>query len=209
MSSSYPHLYLIGLTGNIACGKSTVLRELEALGAATCDADAVVRALQAPGQPVYHAILAAFGPEMATEPGGPLDRARLGGLVFRDAAKLRQLEALVHPAVRAALDEWLRGLAPTSDGARRVAVIDAIKLIENNWPAVCDAVWVVTCPPAQQLERLMQTRGLSEEEAQVRIDAQPPQSEKVARADVVIDNGGALEATLAQVRAAWAHILSL
>lgn len=198
---------LIGLTGNIACGKSTVLAELVALGALAIDADQVVRGLQQPGQQAYEAIIAAFGAEMAVAPGGPLDRPRLGALVFGNPESLRQLEALIHPAVHTAIQAWLRGIPPAPEGQPRpVAVIDAIKLIEAGWPAVCDAVWVVACTPEQQLERLMRTRGLSREDALARIGAQPVQAEKIARADVVIDNSGTLDATLGQVRAAWARI---
>lgn len=203
--STYAHLYLIGLTGNIACGKSTVLARLGSLGAHVLDADAVTRQLQQPGQPVYEAIVAAFGSGALATPGGPLDRAALGAIVFRDPAELRRLEAIVHPAVHSAIDAWLRAL-PGSPEAREVAVIDAIKLIEAGWPAVCDALWVVVCPPEQQLARLITTRGMSEEEARLRIEAQPPQSEKAARADVVIDNGGSLEETIRQVQEAWGRI---
>lgn len=189
--------YIIGLTGNIACGKSTVLAMLQARGAAVIDADRVTHELQRPGQAVYGQIVQEFGPAILTEPGGPIDRRALGAIVFRDQAALRRLEAIVHPAVREHILAWLTALDT------RVAIIDAIKLLEGGWKDRCDAIWVVTSTPEQQLARLVATRGMSEDEARTRIAAQPPQSEKVAQADVVIDNSGPLDQTERQVEAAW------
>ncbi|HEU4326963.1 MAG TPA: dephospho-CoA kinase [Roseiflexaceae bacterium] len=201
-----PSLYLIGLTGNIACGKSTVLALLAQRGAAVIDADRVTHELQQPGQPVYTRIVETFGSEILVAPNGPIDRRRLGAIVFTDPARLRQLEQIVHPAVRATITAWLeQQAAAVPPGARQVAVIDAIKLLEAGWKQVCDAIWVVTCPPEQQEARLVATRGMTPEEARTRIAAQPPQAEKVTLADVVIDNGGTLEQTHAQVEAAWAQ----
>jgi dephospho-CoA kinase len=200
--------FLIGLTGGIACGKSTVLAMLAALGARTIDADRVTHQLQAPGTPVYQQILAAFGPEILAGEGGPIDRRKLGAIVFADEARLRQLEQIVHPAVRAAIRAFLAQLAATAGERRPIAVIDAIKLIESGWAAECDQVWVVTCPEAQQVARLMTTRGMSAAEARQRIAAQPPQESRLERASVVIDNGGAQEATRAQVEAAWQGVLA-
>ncbi|MEM8534078.1 MAG: dephospho-CoA kinase [Chloroflexota bacterium] len=198
--------YLIGMTGNIACGKSTVLAMLADHGAHVIDADAVVHKLQAPGQPVYAQIVEAFGPDILTEVGGPIDRPRLGAMVFSSPDELRKLEQIVHPAVRAHNLAWIEDIRQQGGG---VAVIDAIKLLESGWKAHCDAIWVVTCQPEQQLERLMRDRGMSEEEAHTRMDAQPPQAEKVAQADVVIDNSGTLGATQQQVDAAWEAIKGL
>ena len=210
MAKSYPNLYLIGLTGNIACGKSTVLAMLSALGARTVDADPVTHRVQQPGTPVYEQIVAAFGRGTATAPDGPLDRRKLGEIVFGDAAALARLERIVHPAVQAELQAWLKNVAhSTGHGTREqprlspVAVVDAIKLLERGWKAEADAIWVVTCAPEQQLERLMTTRGLSRAEAERRIAAQPPQAEKVVQAHVVIDNSGSQSATREQVERAW------
>jgi dephospho-CoA kinase len=216
----YHGIYLIGLTGNIACGKSTVVAMLRGLGAHVIDADRVTHELQQPGAPVYAQIVAAFGAGILAEPGGPIDRRALGAVVFADPAALRRLEQIVHPAVHDRILAWLDSLK--DEGGRRedeiapnlhpssfilhpsqVAVIDAIKLLEAGWKPVCDAVWVVTCAPEQQLARLMATRGMSEAEARTRIAAQPPQAEKVAQADVVIDNSGTLAETRRQVEAAW------
>ena len=205
-------VYLIGLTGNIACGKSVVLDMLSALGAHVLDADRVTHELQAPGEPVYHAIVTEFGASILTAPGGPIDRRALGAIVFADPAALRRLEQIVHPAVHARIEAWLETLGvgslqpPTPISHPPVAVIDAIKLLESGWKPLCDAIWVVTCTPEQQVARLVATRGLSEGEAQVRVAAQPPQADKVAQADVVIDTSGSLEETRRQVEAAWRGI---
>jgi len=188
--------YLIGLTGNIACGKSTVLRELRRLGAATLDADLVAHQVMQPGTPAHAAIARAFGLGVLG-PSGEIDRPALGATVFDDPTALARLEAIVHPAVLAHTWEWLAGVTA------EVAVIDAIKLIEAGMADRCDEVWVVTCPEGEQVRRLMEYRGLSHEEALLRIRAQPPQAEKVARADVVIDNSGQPEQVRARVRAAW------
>ncbi|WP_352428008.1 dephospho-CoA kinase [Thermoflexus sp.] len=188
---------LIGLTGNIACGKSTVARMLAEMGAAVIDADAVAHAVIRKGTPTYEAIVRRFGPEILG-PDGEIDRRRLGDRVFRDPAALRDLEAIVHPAVLAAIQERLAA------GVEAPAVvIEAIKLIESGFARACDTLWVVTCPEREQVRRLMAERGLSEEEAWVRIRAQPPPEEKIRLADEVIDNGGDLEATRRQVEAAW------
>ncbi|MCS6881489.1 MAG: dephospho-CoA kinase [Oscillochloridaceae bacterium] len=203
----HPNVYLIGLTGGIACGKSTVLAMLADLGARTIDADRVTHDLQAPGMPVYEQIVAAF-PEAAPEPGAPLDRRRLAALVFSDPQRLRQLEQIVHPAVRLELRNFIEAVGRAAGPAERpVVVIDVVKLIESGWAQVCDEVWVVTAPEEQQVSRLMATRGMSEAEARQRIGAQTSQAERLAHATVVIDNGDSLAATRAQVEAAWQAML--
>ena len=194
-----PRPYLIGLTGNIACGKSTVLAQLAGYGAEVIDADRVVHELQRPGQPVWAAIREAFGTGVLA-PDGALDRRALGAIVFADPAALARLESLTHPAVR----EWIEARVAASRAP--VVVIDAIKLLESGLADGCDEVWVVTCPPEQQLARLMARNGFAEEEARRRIAAQPPQAQKVARADLVIANDGTLEELRARVAAAWAAL---
>lgn len=197
--------YIIGLTGNIACGKSTVVQTLADAGVHTIDADAVTRHLQQPGQPVYDAIVTAFGAGILL-PDGTLDRKALGAIVFADPVQLTRLEHLIHPVVRQHILDWLAALPSGSPAVPTIAVIDAIKLIESGWPAHCDAVWVVTAPRASQISRLMQTRGLSEADAILRIDAQAPQAAKAARADVVFANTGALDSLQTLVRSALAAV---
>ncbi len=193
-----PGRYLIGLTGNIAVGKSTVLALVRAWGARTIDADRVAHQVMA--TPVVRgAITRAFGPDVLAA-DGEVDRGALGRIVFRDAKAMSRLEAIVHPAVGPAIDALIaRALEP-------VVVIEAIKLIEAGLYRRYDALWVVTAPPEQQAARLMQARGLTEAEAWLRIEAQPPQAEKVALADVVIDNRGDPDALERQVRAAWERV---
>lgn len=210
----HPGIYLIGLTGGIACGKSTVLAMLAALGARTIDADRVTHRLQQPGTPVYQAIVNTFGLQIVSTPGGPIDRRKLGAIVFNDPAALKRLEAIVHPAVRAEIRRFLDEVAGAGKYATRlrpverpIVVIDAIKLIESGWADQCDQVWVVMCSPEQQIERLMTTRGMLLAEAQARVAAQPPQESRFSRAHVIIDNSGSQAQTRAQVEAAWQQAL--
>lgn len=191
--------YLIGLTGNIATGKSTVAKMLQDLGATVIDADALVHELQRPGTPAYDAIVAAFGRGILDR-AGTIDRKALGTIVFTDPDRLRVLESILHPAV--AIESQRRIAA----AATRVVVYEAIKLIEAGRTEMCDAIWVVTARPEVQLERLMRTRHLSEADARQRIDAQPPQTEKLKHATVVIDNSGDLDETRQHVRAAFEAI---
>jgi len=188
--------YVIGLTGNIACGKSLVLNALAELGAHPIDADQVARELMRPGSPVLDEVARAFGPAIL-KPDGNLDRRALAGIVFNDPKQLHRLETIVHPPVVKLIRERL------TESRAAVVVIDAIKLFEASLATDCDEVWVVTCRPEQQLSRLMARDGLSEQEARARMSAQSPQAEKVRRATRVIDNSGTVEETLAQVRTAW------
>lgn len=191
--------HVIGLTGNIAVGKTTVCNILLGLGAQIIDADSLVHGLLRRGQAVHEQVVAAFGASIL-RPDGEIDRPALGRIVFADAAALARLEAIVHPAVEALIQ------AEIAASSAPVIVVDAVKLIESGLSARCDAVWVVTAQPEQQLARLTQQRGLSPADAWQRINAQPPQERKIAQADVVIDNSGDIAATEAQVRAAWGTI---
>ena len=191
--------YLIGLTGNIATGKSTVAKMLEDLGAAVIDADALVHELQRKGTPVYDDIVAAFGPGILDQVG-EIDRKALGAIAFADPAQLRKLESIVHPAV------LLESVRRITEAATPVVVYEAIKLIEAGRAEMCDALWVVTARSEVQLQRLMRDRHMSEDEARQRIEAQPPQSEKIKLATVVIDNSGTREDTRQQVVAAYRAI---
>ena len=191
--------YVIGLTGNIGTGKSTVGRMLAELGARVIDADQVAHEAMRPGGPAFQAVLDAFGPSILGADGS-IDRVRLGGIVFRDAAALKRLEALVHPAVIAEVD------ARIARAEEPVVVVEAIKLIEAGMHRRYDALWVITAPRELQIARLMRERGLTEEEAMLRVDAQPPQEEKAARADVVIVNDGGLDELWQRVEEEWSRI---
>ena len=191
--------HVIGLTGNIACGKSTVVTMLRELGAETIDGDAVVHELMGPGSPLAPRIRAAFG-DAVIRGDGSIDRPALGRIVFSDPAALRRLEEITHPPVLA------RKRARIHEPGPDVLVLDAIKLFEAGMAADCDEVWVVICAREQQIARLMARNGIVHAEAERRIDAQPPQAEKIARADVVIDNSDTLERTRAQVLAQWQRL---
>jgi dephospho-CoA kinase len=190
---------VIGLTGNIGTGKSTVAAMLAELGAEVIDADRVAHEVMQAGTPGHRRVIEAFGPDVL-DPHGEIDRARLGDIVFADPAALMRLEAIVHPATLEAID---RRVAAISAG---VVVIEAIKLIESGMADGCDSVWVTTCRPEQQVHRIMGGRGLTRAQAEQRVRAQPPQEEKIARADVVIDTAGSLSHTRAQVQAAWERL---
>lgn len=191
--------YLIGLTGNIATGKSEVGRILSRFGARVIDADRVAHEVMEPQGPAYGPVVEAFGPGILAEDGA-IDRAKLGDIVFRDAEALRRLEAAVHPATIA---EVGRRITRSSEP---VVVVEAIKLIEAGMHRLYDALWVVTAPRPLQIERLVESRGLSEAEAALRVDAQPPQEEKVRVADRVFVNDGTLAELENKVHAAWEEI---
>jgi dephospho-CoA kinase len=191
--------FLIGLTGNIATGKSEVARILERLGARVIDADKVAHEVMAPGGPAYEAVLQAFGQQILAA-DGTLDRAKLGAIVFRDPKALRRLERAVHPATKARVDELV---ARTSEP---VVVVEAIKLIEAGMHRRCDQLWVVTTPRWLQIRRLVEQRGMSEEEAALRVDAQPPQQQKVVLADCLFVNDGSLDQLTRNVTEAWRQI---
>jgi len=197
--------YLIGLTGNVATGKSLVARMLSELGAYVIDADALVHDLEQKGTPVYNAIVAAFGAGILCA-NGEIDRAKLGARVFSNPQALRRLEAIVHPAVAGQVERQIAGIKARAPNGKTVIVVEAIKLIEVGLHKRCDALWVVTCRPGLQLDRLMRTRGLGEADARLRIVAQPPQSEKAALADVLIENNGTIDDLRAQVLHHWEQV---
>ena len=190
---------LIGLTGNIATGKSVVARMLAELGADVIDADRVAHEVMAPGGPAYDTVVNAFGREILAS-NGVIDREKLGEIVFRDADALRRLEAAVHPATIAAVTQRI------SEAREPVVVVEAIKLIEAGMHQGYDELWVVTAPRSLQIERLVGTRGMTEEAASLRVDSQPPQEEKAAVADRVITNDGALDVLRERVEEAWSEI---
>ncbi len=192
------HRFVLGVTGNIATGKSTVVAMLAESGATMIDADRVYHELIAPGQPLLERIRERFGAGVIGADGA-LDRKALGGIVFNDAAALANLDRLTHPAVIAAIDARVAAM-------RGVVVIDAVKLIESGHAECCDQVWLVVAEPDQQAVRLMARSGLTRADAERRVAAQPPLGPKIARADVVIDNSGTLDATQVQVAAAWQRL---
>ncbi len=196
MSEAYPDKTIIGLTGNIAVGKSLALAQLAALGAATIDADAVAHAVMRAGGPAYAPVLAAFGHGILGA-DGEIDRAALGAIVFADDAQLRRLEAISHPAIRQEIDRLIR------EAEADVVAIEAIKLLEGGLKNLVDAVWVVNASEARQLGRLLDQRGLTRAQAARRIALQNSQADKLRQAHVVIENEGDIEDLRAQVTRAW------
>jgi dephospho-CoA kinase len=189
---------IIGLTGNIACGKTSVGQMLLELGAERyIDADAVVHHLYEGGQPIALQVQEAFGPTVIAADGS-VDRKALGAVVFQNPEAMQRLERIVHPAVGTAL---MQELATVS--ASGIAIIDAVKLLEGGSGALCQSKWLVICPEEQERARLMARNHMSEEEASARIRAQPSIAARLPLVDEVIDNGGSLEETRRQVAAAF------
>jgi dephospho-CoA kinase len=197
--SNWPGKYVIGLTGNIATGKSVVRKMLEHLGAYSIDADALSHRAIAKGAPGFQKVLDTFG-KWILGSDGEIDRAKLGRLVFNDPEALQQLELIVHPLVEKAIDVMIKR------ASQPVIVLEAIKLLEGTLAEGCDAIWVTYAPESIQKARLIQRRNLSENDALQRIHSQPAQEVKTAAANVVIQNSASFEDTWKQVVAAWKGI---
>jgi len=193
---AWPGKFVIGLTGNIATGKSVVRKMLEHLGAYGIDADSLANRAIAKGSPGHQPVVETFG-KWVLSADGQIDRSRLGRMVFSDPEALERLEAIVHPLVREAIDILVRR------SKQKVIVIEAIKLLESGLGGLCDSIWVTYSPPEQQVARLTQKRGMSEALARQRMNAQTAQGKKAAKADAVIRNEGSFEDTWSQVVAAW------
>lgn len=190
---------IIGLTGGIASGKSTVSERLAALGAAIVDTDAIAHQLAMPGQPLWQRYRDHFGPAIL-QADQTLDRAAIARRVFAHPEERRWLDAAAHPLI---LAECRRQLAYWQAQACPVAVLDVPLLFEAGWDTMADVVWVVAVQPELQLERLMRRNSLSRQAASARVAAQLSLEEKCARADLVLDNNGTLEELRCQVDRAW------
>ncbi len=198
--SNWPGKFVIGLTGNIATGKSVVRRMLEHLGAYTIDADALTHRAYAKGAPGYQPVVDKFGKWLVNK-DGEIDRSKLGNLVFNDHEAMSQLEIIVHPLVRQATEMLIKR------STQPVVVIEAIKLLEGELRKVCDSIWVTNATEEIQVERLMRKRGMNREQAVERIHMQSAQSAKVAVANIVITNTGSYDDLWKQVSAAWKEIV--
>ena len=198
--SAWPGKYVIGLTGNIATGKSVVRKMLEHLGAFGIDADGISHQAMAKGGPAYNEIIKTFG-EFILGEDGQIDRTTLGQVAFSNPRALAKLEAILHPIVRQAVNIL------ATRATQKVIVIEAIKLLEGELVGSCDSIWVVNAPEVAQLTRLTHKRQLNNEQARARIVAQNPQSDKLKRANAIIQNAGGFEETWAQVQAAWNKFL--
>ncbi|MFW6689766.1 dephospho-CoA kinase [Streptomyces sp. MAR4 CNX-425] len=193
----------VGLTGGIGAGKSAVAELLASYGAVIVDSDKIAREVVEPGTAGLAAVVAEFGPDVLAA-DGTLDRAKLGGIVFADAGRREALNAIVHPLVRersAALTE--------AAGPDAVVVNDVPLLTENGLAGLYDVVVVVDVAPATQLDRLVRLRGMTEDEARARMAAQATRAERLAIADIVVDNDGTPAELAPRVREVWEQLVAL
>lgn len=187
----------VGLTGGIGAGKSEVSRLLASYGAVVVDADAIAREVVEPGTPGLAAVVAEFGEDVLAS-DGTLNRPRLGAIVFADPARLAALNAIVHPLVGSRSAELEAAAGPEA-----IVVHDVPLLTENGLAPLYDVVVVVDVSPATQIDRLVRLRGMTEDEVRSRMAAQADREERLAVADIVIDNDGPLVLLEPQVRAVW------
>jgi len=205
MVRSATSMLVVGLTGGIGSGKTTVARLLAAKGAVVVDADHLAREAVAPGTPGLAGVVSRFGPGVLARDGA-LDRPALAQVVFGDPDALADLNAIVHPAVRAAIDERLVELGVSGPA---VVVLEIPLLIESGRSYGASAVVVVDCPPEEALRRLIEGRGMEEADARRRMTAQVSRADRLGAAYIVIDNSGPLAAVSIEVDRAWAVITGL
>lgn len=200
-------MIIIGLTGNIGSGKSTVARRLLELGAQVLDSDIVTRELVAPGSPALAQIARAFGEAVLT-PQGQLDRDQMGAIIFKDPSARARLEAILHPLVEGVFKERIRQYRQSPHPAPAL-VLEVPLLIEANMHGMVDVVWLVAADQETQIRRVMARNGLTREQTLQRVAAQMPQEKKAAYAQEIIDNSGTPEDTLRQVDKLWQELLPL
>ena len=195
-------MVVVGLTGGICSGKSTVAAMFRGLGATVVDADQVAHEVVDPDQPLFEAVVSVFGREVVGA-DGRMDRRRLGAIVFADPKARRHLEEMLHPAI---ILECERRIRQAGVSGAAVCLLDAALLIESGWHARFDAVILVEASEAVRLDRVVRSRDLSQDEAMLRIRSQMPQQEKRRHAHYVIENEGPLEETERQVKAVWEQL---
>lgn len=206
--SSSSRLPVIGLTGGIASGKSTVSQMLALRGAHVIDADSVGHQVITPQGEAYPEVVAAFGREILEE-DGTISRPKLGAIVFAHPERLAELNAISHPRMAERMAREIDAVRLREGTARpSMVVLDAAILFEAGWDGLCDAVWTVEAPSQLAIARLIQRNGLTREEAQSRLDAQMSNAERAERADRVIRNDGSLEDLEQQVAALWEQTLA-
>jgi len=194
-------MIVMGLTGGIASGKSTVAETLRSYkGACHIDADAIAYELSEPGQPMWQSYVDHFGKEKALLPDGSLNRAGIGEIVFHHPEERSWMDGMAHPLIR---KEIQRRVEEAREAGKLVAILDVPLLFEVGWDKLVDKIWVVYVNPATQLSRLIARNGLTEEAAKARIASQMSLEEKASRADMIIDNNGGLQELLSQIERAW------
>ena len=198
-------MLIIGLTGNIASGKSIVSQYLKELGAEIIDADIIAREIVEPGTPALAEIREEFGQQVLNQ-DGTLNRKYLGSIVFADVQALKKLNQITHPRIREVIDSKIKKYT-INQSPERLLVIDAALLIEFGIHRMVDMVWVVQVKPDLQLQRVMQRDKLSEVQARHRIDSQMPQSEKIKYADKVIYNNSTVEELRSAVKRLWEEFI--
>jgi dephospho-CoA kinase len=191
--------FIIGLTGNIATGKSAVMKLAIERGALAVDADKIVHEILEDDVTVQGAIANIFGPTVR-QADGRIIRPALGKIVFGDPQAMRKLEAIIHPAVHRQV------ISRIEESQSSIVMIEAIKLLEGKLRGICHEIWVTRCSRERQLERLRICRGMDNETAVMRVDSQAPQGDKVLQADVVIDTNGVMDDTRQQFEQAWSSI---
>jgi dephospho-CoA kinase len=195
-------MYVIGLTGGIGSGKSTVAQMLQQKGAKLLSADAAGHEVYEPGRPAWREIVDAFGSDVVGA-DGKIDRKKLGPIVFSDPEQLRRLNAITHPRMKELMREKLEAARA---GGARIAVLEAALLFDAGWDDLADEVWVTVAPPEVAAERTAERSGISVEEALSRIGTQMSSEERVARSQVVIDTDCPLERTEEQVSEEWERL---
>jgi dephospho-CoA kinase len=199
MNSPVTGSLLIGLTGGIASGKSTVLQHLRQAGYSVIDADKLGHKVLEQGNPGYNKVVKCFGNEILN-PDGSVNRTALGRIVFVDEEKLKQLNEISHPIIAEMIQKEFEESVSDSNGG--IVFLEAALLIEANWYKVCGHIWVVSLDPSVALHRLQERDNLSEIEAKLRVGAQLDQEERLAYADVVLQNEGTPEELFTQTQQA-------
>ncbi|MBV8054996.1 MAG: dephospho-CoA kinase [Deltaproteobacteria bacterium] len=195
----------IGVTGGIGSGKSTVTKFLQELGAPIIDADKVGHAIYAPDGPAYSDVIAAFGPEILASDGA-IDRRKLGPIVFADASALKRLNSIVHPKMFARMGEMIKHLR--ASGERNPIVVEAAILIEANWQALFNEIWLVIASKERVVERIERDRGLKPEQTEARIRAQLSDEERQKHSTLVIINNGTIEQLREKITKLWRDALA-
>jgi len=192
-------MFVIGLTGGIGSGKSEVARLLQSLGATVISADQVGHEAYAPNSESWHEVVNCFGREIL-QPGGEIDRQKLGAIVFSEPQKLAELNGIMHPRMARMVADRIESLR---EQGMDVVVVEAALLFEAGWDSLVEEVWAIDSPVEAVIERLQSRNGMNEEEVRRRIDSQMSRSERMERADLVLENSGDVATLESTVKSLW------